>query len=718
VNTDEVESKAPLKASAARRDLGLAAAATGLTAVMWLLGWLAPFDRTVGDTLLRLTHREPADAAVAAIVIDDRSVAEIGPLPWPREIMAGIISAAHRSGAIVVAVDLLLTEAGEISGDLALDAALGEGPSLLAAALGPDGSWLLPHPRFGGSDRAAHVHAEVGPDGVARTILTTKQAGSLALPAFSLSAARVLEPEIVIEPGTIFRPNFRPSPERLPKLSVVELLAVPESKKSLAGRLVFVGVTATGSGDRLIVPTSPGPAPSPGVLVHASAAASILRGGLIHRLAPGWGLFGVFLVAVAPQVLRSRAGAVRPLALSLIVVTVVVVAGLALGAGHILAPTATLVIGLILSVVLREAVESGIAQRESGRLLQSLVRHHHPDRDSRVPRSSAARLAALRDLQTAVLRQDAARRTLLDGMHDGVVMWDSAGRTAVVNPAAVKLWGAEPDQTDFDEFEVRDDDTTAAIRHRGGREISVAVFAIGDGGMALLRDVTAERELERKRRDMQRLVSHELKTPLASIAGFGETLQKYELTPDEQHRVASLIRGESLRLGEMVATFLDLERLGSGRLDEPTEIVDLGVLVGRRLEVLSEAARVHDQEIVSDIEDDVRVQASVTLMDRVIDNLVGNALKYSPEGGKINVGVAITGDEAVLTVTDRGAGIPEESLPRLFERFYRVPGVKGAGSGLGLAVAAEVVNWHGGCIEVESNVGRGTTFSVRLPTEE
>ena len=121
--------------------------------------------------------------------------------------------------------------------------------------------------------------------------------------------------------------------------------------------------------------------------------------------------------------------------------------------------------------------------------------------------------------------------------------------------------------------------------------------------MALLRDVTAERELERKRREMQRLVSHELKTPLASIAGFGETLQRYELTPDEQHRVAELIRGESLRLGEMVATFLDLERLGSEHMTETTEPIDLGALVEQRLEILSQAARSRAQTIVSSIED-------------------------------------------------------------------------------------------------------------------
>lgn len=173
-----------------------------------------------------------------------------------------------------------------------------------------------------------------------------------------------------------------------------------------------------------------------------------------------------------------------------------------------------------------------------------------------------------------------------------------------------------------------------------------------------------------------------------------------------------------MRLGEMVATFLDLERLGSNQLTESSEPMDLSALVEQRLEILSEAARTRAQEIVPDVETGVSVRGSTTLLARVVDNLVGNALKYSAEGATIEVTVVRDRTHAILSVTDHGAGIPEEAIPRLFERFYRVPGVKGAGSGLGLAVAAEVVTWHEGCIEVESTVGLGSTFTVRLPAEE
>jgi len=706
-----------LRLNPLRREIGLTVVATVLTAAMWLAGWMAPLDRSAGDTLLRLTNKTITKAPVMAIVIDDSSIANHGPLPWPRSLVAEVVANGHRAGAAAVALDLLLVETGEDPGDGKLEIALGEGRSMLAAAIGRDGGWLLPNSRFGGLERAAHVHAEVGPDGVARTIVATKQAHGLSLPALSLMAARIIRPEIEVEPGKIFRPDFRPAPDVVLTRSATDFLSSRQQDRLLAGRLVFIGVTATGSGDRLIVPTGSGTAPLPGVLVHASAAASILRDGLVRIPGPWWTLIGLVLASLAPQILRTRHGAFRPLTTATIIIAIAVVAVLALELWHLLIPAPILVVGIIVSIVLREGVESRDAQRDSGLLLESLLHHHDRDRQSGVPKSSAARLTALRDLQIAVLQQDAARRTLLDGMHDGVVMWDSNGQTAVVNPAAVRLWDSEPGQVDFDGLEIDHDGGDAAVFARHGREIAVNVFSIGDRGMALLRDVTAERELERKRRDMQRLVSHEIKTPLASIAGFGETLQRYELTTDEQHRVASLIRGESLRLGEMVATFLDLERLGSDQFTESTESLNLGSLVERRLEILSEGTRARAQKIVSKIETDVTVRASATLMARVIDNLIGNALKYSPEGGTIEVAVCSDHENAILTVTDHGEGIPDDALPRLFERFYRVPGTKGAGSGLGLAVAKEVMTWHDGCIEVESMVGQGSTFTVRLPAE-
>jgi len=706
----------PSGANIGGREIGLAALAASLTVAIWFVGWMDPLDRIAGDATLRWTHRNTADAPVAVVAIDDGSIATVGPLPWPRGVLARLIAAARDGGATGVAIDMLIIKPVDAIDDSELEAALDSGPSILAAALDRDGRWLLPHPRFGGLHRAAHVHAEVGVDGVVRTIASTKQSDGLSLPAMSLSAARLVDPEIPIEPGVFLRPDFRPAPGRLLQVSAADLLAGEVSVGSLAGRMIFVGVTATGSGDQFVVPTGPGTAPSPGVLVHASAAASILRGGLIHRQGPWWALLFVFASAAVPQLVRTRAGSLRPWSLVAMAVVIVAATIATLELGGLQLPATAFVVAMVLSAALREGFESQLAQRESGLLLQSLLRHHRPEAEGGVPRSAVDRLAALTQLQAVVLEEDTSRRTLLDGMRDGVLMWDANGRTRVINPAAVDLWGHEAGREDI-EFLTRDGEGSTVL-DRHGREVEVSVFAVGDGGMALLRDVTAERELERKRRDMQRLVSHELKTPLSSIAGFGETLERYELSPEEQRRVAALIRGESLRLGEMVATFLDLERLGAEQTAQPLEPVELGELVRRRLEILAEAARLRGQTLTSSLDSGVVVRGSAELLARVVDNLVGNAFKYSDKGSEVVVAVKIEDGRAILSVADRGPGIPEEARERVFERFYRVPGVEGSGSGLGLAMVDEVVSWHGGCIVLDSAVGRGSTFTVQLPGEE
>ncbi|MEE4271723.1 MAG: CHASE2 domain-containing protein [Thermoanaerobaculales bacterium] len=716
MNQQATPEQIPSAAAFGRRDVVPAAVAAFLIVAMWLAGWMDPLDRIVGDTALRWTHLNPTDVPVAVVAIDDASVAAIGPLPWPRPIIARLVTATREAGAGAVAVDLLLIDSSDTLGDTELETSLEAGPSVLAAALDPVGRWLLPHPQFGGVDRAAHVHAEIGADGVARTIAATKQAEGLSLPAFSLSIARLIDPEIAIRPGVSLRPDFRPAPDRITRIPAVELLAAPEAAACLAGRAVLIGVTATGAGDRLIVPTGPGTAPSPGVLVHASAAASILRSGLVQRQSLWWALLCMVAAALAPQLIRSRTGSLRPWSLVAMTVVIGAVVIAAMEWRHVLVSAPALVVTMMLSAALREGFESKQAQRESGLLLQSLIRHHRPASRVGVPRSAGARLTALRQLQAVVLERDAARRTLLDGMRDGVLMWDRHGATRVINPAAIELWGGEPGRSDIDTLRLDAESTAVVDRH--GREVEISVFPVGNDRMALLRDVTAEREIERRRRDMQRLVSHELKTPLSSIAGFGETLERYELDPEEQRRVAALIRRESVRLGEMVATFLDLERLGSDSSALAREAVDLGELVGQRLAVLAETARARGQTIASELETGVVVRASVELVSRVADNLIGNALKYSEEGSTVTVGVHRRGGDATMVVTDRGPGIPDDARRRIFERFYRVPGVEGAGSGLGLAVVDEVVAWHGGCIELDSTVGRGSTFTVRLPAEE
>ena len=696
----------------------LALSATVVTGLLWIIGWMPAMDRVSGDVLLRTSSlRARIEAPVAAVLIDDAAIASYGPLPWPRERLARVVAAVREAGAYAIAVDLILAEPGATDDDLALAHAATAGPITFAAAIDSDGTWLLPLPRFGGSLAAAHAYGEVGPDGVVRTIAATKQANGLSLPALSLAAARLLRPGIAVAAGTEMRLGFRPAPQDLPAFSAAAALEGKLPAASVSDRLVFIGISATGAGDQFVVPTGPRHAPVPGVLAHASAAASILEGLLLHRLGLLWSLTAALVLAFGVQLLRDRRGAFDLVRFSLLIAGVGVVAVLALRDALVLVPVAALIVTMVISALLRESVESRLAHRETGRLLQAMLAHSDASPPGPAPRTARSRLDAIKTVQRRVLAEDATRKALLAGMTEGVVLWGPDGDVLESNPTAQRLWGHVPTMEEVTGGSGMADGGTGPHR-RGQYELSVVVTELAANRLAIIRDVTAERTLERRRRDMQRLVSHELKTPLASIAGFGETLERYQLSKDELTRVAGMIRGEAGRLQDMVTVFLDLERLGAGHWDGEAGRVDLAALVKARIEILEAAAGTRGLSIATSIESGSGVVGVPALLDRVVDNLVGNAIKYSKSGQGIEVVVRPEGERTIVTVRDHGPGIPDESLARIFDRFYRVPGTEGSGAGLGLALVKDVVDWHGGCITIESEPGVGSVFKVSLPSSE
>lgn len=686
----------------------LAAVAGGVLTLLWLLGGLEPFDLPVSDALLLLpAPGRAAQVPVAAVLIDDRAIAEHGALPWPRTLLARLVDRVRDLGARAVALDLILAEPGTDAGDQALEQALARGPVRLAAALRPDGGWLLPLQRFGGALHAAHAEAEIGPDGVVRAVLATKQRGETSLPALSLAAARLLRPEIAVAPGTLLRPDFRLPPDRVPQVSAAGLLA-GRAAGSFDGELVFIGIAAAGGTDQFLVPTRRS-RPSPGVLTHAAAAASILRGGLLRPLPAAGVAIACLLLAGLAQLLRTRAGSLRLTRMLAVLAGLLAASVAVLWLGGLQVPVVTLGAAFGLSALLRETFESGAARRETGELLRRLVGELSAS-GGRVPepRGAAGRLHLARELQTRLIRDLDLRRALLDALEDGVVRWDDEGGPLLANAAAVRLWGEPPR---LSELRPAGDETV----RRADKELRISVRELEDGHLGVLRDVTAERQLEHRRREMQRLVSHELKTPLASIAGFGGMLERYRLSEAELHRVAGLIRGESERLLDMVTTFLDLERLASGRLGEAKSELDLGALAAERHELLAAATDAAGHALSLSRSGPARVVGDRQLLARAVDNLVGNALKHTPGGTRISLEVAADGDRVTLRVRDDGPGIAPEALPRLFERFYRAPGAGGGGSGLGLAMVREIAEWHGGCVHVESEPGAGSAFTVELP---
>jgi two-component system phosphate regulon sensor histidine kinase PhoR len=258
---------------------------------------------------------------------------------------------------------------------------------------------------------------------------------------------------------------------------------------------------------------------------------------------------------------------------------------------------------------------------------------------------------------------------------------------------------------------------------RGERWISISGVQFFGGTVYAFRDLTDVRHLEEVKADFIATASHELRTPLAAVYGAAQTLLRHDFALDEvgRDRFVSLIADESERLGRIVNEILLANQLDAGRLDIEFEPFDPAEVVER----VVESTRVYAPPTVSvgfEAGDHLpRVAADLDKVRQVLVNLVENAIKYSPDGGQVEVGVEQRDDAVRFHVRDEGLGIPPQEQERVFEKFYRADPqmIRGVGgTGLGLYICKELVGRMGGKIWVESGGEKGSTFFFELPVAE
>jgi two-component system, OmpR family, phosphate regulon sensor histidine kinase PhoR len=243
----------------------------------------------------------------------------------------------------------------------------------------------------------------------------------------------------------------------------------------------------------------------------------------------------------------------------------------------------------------------------------------------------------------------------------------------------------------------------------------------GVGAVVVLNDVTRLKRLEAVRRDFVANVSHELKTPVTSIKGFAETLEDGALEdPEAARRFVRIIAGQADRLNSIIEDLLALSTLEQST-DSPLlqlEEADLCDVVAVALAVCGPKANAKHITLREVCSGSLVARVSPPLLEQAVANLVDNAVKYSAEGGDVEVALVDGRDEIVVSVRDQGQGVPREHLPRLFERFYRVDKARSrdmGGTGLGLAIVKHIAQIHGGRVSVESVLGQGSTFRIHLP---
>ncbi|PKY92068.1 cell wall metabolism sensor histidine kinase WalK [Aerococcus christensenii] len=338
--------------------------------------------------------------------------------------------------------------------------------------------------------------------------------------------------------------------------------------------------------------------------------------------------------------------------------------------------------------------------------------------------------------------------SVLKHMTDGVIATDRRSRVMITNNRALDFIGKTEeevighsimevlnlrDKYTFRELLNMDHDILIPFVNEDGQEsiIKGEISVIQresryvSGLIWVLTDVTEREKIERDRRQFVSNVSHELRTPLTSVRSYSEALSDGALEdPKLAREFLDVIQRETDRMIRMISDLLSLSRMDSNRQEMNLELIDLSRLVDHILDrfdmmLSSEEYANKDYKILRELSDKpIWVEADQDRLTQIIDNILNNAIKYSPDGGNITVRLMTTHNEALLSIQDQGLGIPQKAIPHIFERFYRVDKARSreqGGTGLGLAIAKEVVERLNGRIWVNSIENKGSSFYISLP---
>ena len=332
--------------------------------------------------------------------------------------------------------------------------------------------------------------------------------------------------------------------------------------------------------------------------------------------------------------------------------------------------------------------------------------------------------------------------TLFLHMTDGVVAFDTAGALIHHNPAAVQMLGRSLDAgCCFDDIFSEVTELPFVLAQRptefveaellaGERnlELFMAPFSSGGtrgGAIVVIHDVTEQRKSEQARREFVANVSHELRTPLTNVKSYAETIAETigegdRLPTELEQQFLGVIISEADRMTRIVQDLLTLSKFDYGKMEMNISRFSFASTVRNVCEAEAIDAKNHGHTLTADVPAGLPdVNGDKERIEQVLMNVISNAIKYTPDGGHITVRAGVRGQFVWASVEDDGIGIPEEDLPQLFERFYRVDKARSresGGTGLGLSIAREIMNQHKGDIRVNSVYGRGTTVTVTLPT--
>lgn len=701
------------------------------------------------DSLRRLTPL-PVDPRILLVTIDDQSLQQLGQWPWPRSLHADLIDRLGAARPVGILFDVIFSEPGEASEDQRLaDAVCNAGNVLLplvtegSVSAHPPDERLMP--LFKCAKGVGHVNVEADNDGVVRSLYLREGPPGNTLPQLAWLAYTLTgEPEPM--PGFTQKataPHWHrehavrvpfTADGHFPSVSYVSVLRGEVSPELLRGRLILVGATAYGMGDRFITPLSSSFGTTAGVEIEANILNGLLQGRSIVDL-PGWlsALMATSLVALLLGLLLYRPRYALWMTLGCM-------AGALLGSwallrlGHWWSPAACL-IGLLLSYLIWNWRRLSVILAYFGWELARLDNEPKvlPER-RRAPASKGDVLQGrIFALEQAVSRTRDTRRFMADGLEClpvATLITDPKGIVLLANRVARDVFGNDlvngnlleqladlgypplhngvrPVLSAMELVEFRD------IHQRSLRmELAPLLPAEGDvalGWLLSLTDLSKEREAQLHRETMLRFLSHDLRAPHSAILALLDV-------HNGESPVFAQIEQQVRRALSLTESFVQLAKAeADGYHFQPTLFAMLVMDAFDQVAVIAQLKGIH---LVHDLDeaDEGMVCADQSLLTRALFNVLENAIKYSPSGTTVTLSHGSAQGLLECRISDQGPGIAPQDLPELFNQYRRFDSAQGSeGLGLGLTMVKAVVERHGGRILCDSALGQGSTFTLQLP---
>lgn len=729
----------------------IAAAVTLIAFVLVAGAWTWKLDGALYDAGVVLAER-PARGDVVIVAIDQESMSAEGGWPWRRATIAKLVDHIASAKPKALGIDILFTEPDYRfpEDDQLLAAAIAHSPNVVLPIISTYGRQLMPARSIVGDARLGRVGLSADSDGVLRRVSLEPDPAGEHMPHMALALAQAGGARLQRSYGGESLIPFTGAAGSIKRVSASAVLRGEIPASVLAGKYVLLGVTTPGIADSYAVPTRPDELGN--TMTSVEVTANILDGLLDGRQIRQLSKYAVGLISAAAILLLLiifyRVGPTVSLVLMLATATLTPVLALALlSYADLWFPPMSVAISALIAYPLWSWKRlEAICHNLDDEIVQ-LEKEH--DNAPRVVPSGTVGFADYIQNRVEIIRLNvnylrAARKFLtesLDGLPNAALVVAPDGRIVVANRQALELCRLDkskangwPAEEALVRIQLEDTNWLHAIREvLSGKmlslkahdatgsefEIAIAPFSndqhVISGLIVVIEDVTKLRQAEREREEALSFLSHDIRSPQSSIMALSQLQRLPDKKKPEEEFVSqvAMLAKKTVTLAE---DFLQLVRADSKPLSVGE--YDLAALVEDCIADIEPQAR--SKQIAIEFRPppaDTAIEVDRTLLARAIGNLLGNAIKYTPLGGRILVACARAGNEVVCSISDNGPGIDKHDLPLLFKRFSRGKNVdhKASGAGLGLAFVDVVAKRHGGKAAAQSAPGEGATFSISLP---